>query len=76
MSRIITRVYVTVIIVMGASVPVEALAFTFSTGNPDGLLGALSRPAGQGLLETETADDLAIAAENAFPILEYNVGFA
>ena len=31
--------------------------FTFSTGNPDGKLGSLSRPAGPGKLETETADD-------------------
>jgi hypothetical protein len=31
--------------------------FTFSTGNPDGNLGSLSRPASPGKLETETADD-------------------
>src|SRR5215472_3441350 len=31
--------------------------FTFSTGNPDGKLGSLSRPASPGKLETETADD-------------------
>jgi PEP-CTERM motif len=29
----------------------------FSTGNPDGKIAALSRPAGAGTLETETADD-------------------
>jgi len=33
--------------------------FSFSTGSPDGKLGALSRPSGQGL-ETETADDFAL----------------
>ncbi len=33
--------------------------FSFSTGSPDGKLGALSRPAGQGL-ETETADDFVL----------------
>ncbi len=37
--------------------PAAADLFFFSTGNPDGLLGTLSRPAGPGLLETETADD-------------------
>jgi hypothetical protein len=34
-----------------------AAAFSFSTGNPDGRLGALSRPPSAGELETETADD-------------------
>jgi len=36
--------------------PAGAAPFFFSTGNPDGRLGALSRPASPGL-ETETADD-------------------
>ncbi|HEX9137770.1 MAG TPA: PEP-CTERM sorting domain-containing protein [Nitrospirota bacterium] len=34
-------------------------SFSFSTGSPDGKLGALSRPPGQGL-ETETADDFVL----------------
>src|SRR5713101_6725376 len=34
-----------------------AAAFSFSTGNPDGRLGALSRPPSAGELETVTADD-------------------
>ncbi len=34
-------------------------SFSFSTGSPDGNLGALSRPPGQGL-ETETADDFVL----------------
>lgn len=37
--------------------PASAQTFFFSTGNPDGKLGALSRPAGSQGLETETADD-------------------
>jgi hypothetical protein len=36
----------------------------FSTGNPDGLIGTLSRPASGSLLETETADDF-ILGQNA-----------
>jgi PEP-CTERM motif len=36
----------------------------FSTGNPDGKIATLSRPAGPGLLETETADDF-ILGQNA-----------
>jgi hypothetical protein len=35
-------------------------ALLFSTGNPDGLMGSLSRPSGPGLLETETADDFVL----------------
>src|SRR5215469_11265174 len=36
----------------------------FSTGNPDSLIGTLSRPASGSLLETETADDF-ILGQNA-----------
>jgi hypothetical protein len=36
----------------------------FSTGSPDGLIATLSRPAGAGALETETADDF-ILGQNA-----------
>ncbi len=37
--------------------PAWADPFSFSTGAPDGLLGALSQPDSTGHLETETADD-------------------
>jgi hypothetical protein len=37
--------------------PASAAPFFFSTGSPDGRLGALSRPSSPGELETETADD-------------------
>ena len=40
--------------------PAWAGTFFFSTGNPDGKLGALSRPAGSQGLETETADDFVL----------------
>jgi hypothetical protein len=36
----------------------------FSTGNPDGRIATVSRPAGSGTLETETADDF-ILGQNA-----------
>src|SRR2546426_11397444 len=42
---------------VGLATPVWAEPFFFSTGTPNGLLGALSQPAGAGTLETETADD-------------------
>jgi hypothetical protein len=35
----------------------SATSFSFSTGMPDGLIGTLSRPASDGLIQTETADD-------------------
>jgi hypothetical protein len=39
------------------AMPASADSFVFSTGNPDGLIGTLSRPASAGLIQTETADD-------------------
>lgn len=39
----------------------SASPFTFSTGNPDGKIGTLSRPASGGTIQTETADDFVIA---------------
>jgi hypothetical protein len=39
------------------AMPAAADSFTFSTGNPDGLIATLSRVASAGKLETETADD-------------------
>ena len=38
----------------------SASSFFFSTGAPDGLIGTLSRPAGAGLVQTETADDFVL----------------
>jgi len=38
----------------------SAQSFTFSTGSPDGLIGTLSRPASDGMIQTETADDFAL----------------
>jgi hypothetical protein len=42
---------------MWLATPASADPFFFSTGNPDGLLGALSQPSDAVKLETETADD-------------------
>src|SRR5215471_20647957 len=39
----------------------SASSFFFSTGAPDGLIGTLSRPAGAGLVQTETADDFILS---------------
>src|SRR5262245_24712045 len=42
--------------VVGFTTPASATLFVFSTNDPDGLLGALSRRPTPGKLETETAD--------------------
>ena len=41
--------------------PASAASFSFSAGNPDGRLGALSRPESAGEVETETADDFILS---------------
>ena len=38
----------------------QATPFTFSTGDPDGKIATLSRPAGPAGIQTETADDLVV----------------
>lgn len=47
----------TVSVAIFIAMPAAADSFTFSTGSPDGLIATLSRVAGAGKLETETADD-------------------
>src|SRR5438876_8760299 len=41
----------------------SASSFSFSTGDPDGKIGTLSRPSSPGKIQTETADDF-ILTEN------------
>jgi hypothetical protein len=58
-----TRVSITVLTLAFAAyfaAAARADQFSFSTGSPDGKLGALSRPAGFQGLETETADDFVL----------------
>jgi hypothetical protein len=43
------------------AVPAAAEPFFFSTGDLDGLIGTLSRPAGAGHIQTETADDFVLS---------------
>lgn len=53
----------TAIVLLGvfSASPVWASVFSFSTGSPDGRLGALSRRPSLGKLETETADDFILS---------------
>src|SRR6266566_9200865 len=45
---------------MWVAMPAWAATFSFTTGNPDGLMGAASRRASPGKLETEAADDFTL----------------
>lgn len=51
------NIFNTMLVTMVVGLPVTASTLLFSTGSPDGRIATLSRPAGTGLLETETADD-------------------
>lgn len=42
------------------ALPAAATPYSFSTGNPDGKIATLSRPASANLVETETADDFVL----------------
>src|SRR5215470_6340633 len=59
--------FVTAILIIGIgfATPGWAQRFFFSTGNSDGKLGALTRPASAGKLETETADDFVLLETTA-----------
>jgi hypothetical protein len=46
---------------IGLTTSASAAPFFFTTGNPDGLLGALARSESTGKVETETADDFVLA---------------
>jgi hypothetical protein len=41
--------------------PAAADSYFFSTGNPNGMIGTLSRPASGGQIQTETADDFILS---------------
>src|SRR5215510_619591 len=58
-----TRIHATILTLAFAALfatAARADRFSFSTGSPDGKLGALSRPAGSHGPETETADDFVL----------------
>src|SRR5215468_11116376 len=59
--RTIARMTLTSILGLWLATPACADLFSFSTNNPDGLLGALSQPTAPGTLETETADDFILS---------------
>lgn len=55
----------TITIGVWLATPAWTATFFFSTGNADGRLGALSRPASPGKIETETADDFLLQQTTA-----------
>ena len=56
-KRLIISCIATVSVAILIAMPAKADSYTFSTGNPDGLIATASRVASSGKLETETADD-------------------
>jgi hypothetical protein len=61
MSRAIKIGLTSLFLLAAACIPAAASTiFFFSTGNPDGLIATLSRPASAGLIQTETADDFVL----------------
>ena len=56
-KRLIITCIATLSVAIFTAIPAVADSFSFSTGNPDGLIATLSRVASPGKLETETADD-------------------
>jgi hypothetical protein len=56
-KRLIINCIATLSVAIFTAMPAFADSFTFSTGNPDGLIATVSRVASAGKLETETADD-------------------
>src|SRR5215831_13542683 len=59
--KTIARMALTTILGLWLATPASADLFSFSTGTPDGQLGALSQPTAPGTLETETADDFLLS---------------
>src|SRR2546425_8674104 len=55
-----SQIAATLIVGVSLVTPAWAAPFFFSTGNPDGRLGALSRRPSPGKVETETADDFVL----------------
>jgi hypothetical protein len=60
-TRIATASAAALSIGLLTNLPTAADPFFFSTGNPDGKLGALSRRPSPGNIETETADDFVLS---------------
>jgi hypothetical protein len=63
-KHVIISCIATVTVAIFMAMPAAAQTLLFSTGNPDGLIGTLSRPAGPGLLQTETADDFVLTQDS------------
>src|SRR5689334_15719360 len=59
MKNRISAIFLTLAFAAFFTAAANADQFSFTTGSPDGKLGALSRTAGAGL-ETETADDFVL----------------
>jgi hypothetical protein len=59
--RTSSGIFLSAALALSAAAPSARADLLFSTGNPDGLVGTLSRPTSPGQIQTETADDFALA---------------
>ena len=60
-KRLVITCIATVSVAIFIAMPAAADSVFFSTGNPDGLIATLSRPASAGQIQTETADDFILS---------------
>jgi len=60
MALLAVTVTVSALLLLGPQA--SAAPFVFSTGNPDGKIGTLSRPPSAGQIQTETADDFVVTS--------------
>lgn len=64
----ITKIFAAVAVAglqLGFAAYANASSFSFSTGNPDGLMAAASRPSSAGAFEIETADDFILSSQTS-----------
>ena len=65
MTRKFTTLAISAALGLLTGTPAGAAPFFFTTGAPDGLIATLSRPAGAGHIQTETADDFTLGGSTS-----------
>jgi hypothetical protein len=65
-DKIVIRVALATTLIAALPVAGNADSFSFTTGNPDGLMAAASRPDSPGKFEIETGDDFVVTASRTF----------
>jgi hypothetical protein len=58
--RTMSVIFLTAVLALGLATPPARADLIFNTGNPDGLIGTLSRSTSPGKIQTETAADFVL----------------